>query len=134
MGHNALAGPLGIGVDLLLLLNCARALINPGPLRVRRIVLHWSLEDPVIQSQIVTLSTKGQLVLPQAIRTAASLRPGSTVSVTLEPDGTISVHPIRGKLEAFFHSLDGVAATGPVDVDAAILEAVEGMDDAARQR
>ena len=86
------------------------------------------------QSQVVTLSTKGQLVLPRSIRTSAGLHPGSTLTVTLEPDGTITVRPVRGDLNAFFQSLDGVAAAGPLDVDAAILESVEGLDDAARQR
>jgi len=86
------------------------------------------------QTQMVTLSTKGQLVLPRSIRTSAGLHAGSTLTVTLEPDGTITVRPVRGKLDAFFHSLAGVAATGAIDVDAAILEAVEGLDSASRQR
>jgi AbrB family looped-hinge helix DNA binding protein len=85
-------------------------------------------------SQVVTLSTKGQLVLPRSIRTSAGLHPGSTLTVTLESDGTITVRPVRGKLDAFFHSLDGVASPGPLDVDAAILETVEGLDHASRQR
>ena len=86
------------------------------------------------QTQMVTLSTKGQLVLPRSIRTRAGLHSGSTLTVTLEPDGTITIRPVRGKLDAFFHSLDGVAAAGPLDVDAAILESVEGLDNATRQR
>lgn len=86
------------------------------------------------QTQKVTLSTKGQLVLPRSIRTSAGLHAGSTLTVTLEPDGTITVRPVRGKLDAFFHALDGVAAAGPLDVDAAILEAVAGLDHASRQR
>ena len=86
------------------------------------------------RSQVVTLSTKGQLVLPRSIRTAAGLHSGSTLTVTLAADGTITVRPVRGQLEAFFHSLDGVASAGPLDVEAAILEAVEGLDHATRQR
>ena len=86
------------------------------------------------QTQMVTLSTKGQLVLPRSIRTSAGLHSGSTLTVTLEPDGTITVRPVRGKLDAFFHSLDGVATAGLLDVDAAILASVEGLDNATRQR
>ena len=86
------------------------------------------------QSQVVTLSTKGQLVLPRSIRTSAGLHSGSTLTVTLEADGTISIRPVRGKLDAFFNALAGVDSTGSLDVDAAILETVEGMDDATRQR
>ena len=85
-------------------------------------------------SQVVTLSTKGQLVLPRSIRTSAGLHSGSTLSITLEPDGTITIRPIRGKLDAFFHSLDGVASAGPLDDDAAIMESVEALDAAARRR
>ena len=88
----------------------------------------------MIHSQVVTLSTKGQLVLPRSIRTAAGLHPGSTLTVTLGADGTITVRPVRGKLEAFFNSLDGVAYAGPIDVDAAILDSVKGLDDAAHKR
>jgi len=86
------------------------------------------------QTQMVTLSTKGQLVLPRSTRTSAGLHSGSKLTVTLEPDGTITVRPVRGKLDAFFHSLDGVAAAGPLDVDAAIMESVEGLDNATRHR
>ena len=86
------------------------------------------------RSQVVTLSTKGQLVLPRSIRTAAGLHSGSTLTITLTADGTITVRPVRGQLEAFFHSLDRVAPAGPLDVDAAILESVEGLDHATRQR
>jgi len=86
------------------------------------------------RTQVVTLSTKGQLVLPRSIRTSAGLHSGATLAVTLEPDGTITIRPVRGKLDAFFGSLDGVAGAGPLDVDAAILESVEGLDHASRQR
>jgi AbrB family looped-hinge helix DNA binding protein len=86
------------------------------------------------RSQVVTLSSKGQLVLPRSIRTAAGLHVGSTLTVSLEVDGAILVRPVRGKLEAFFHALDGAACESPLDVDAAILESVEGLDHATRQR
>jgi AbrB family looped-hinge helix DNA binding protein len=92
------------------------------------------MEVRMTRSQVVTLSTKGQLVLPRSIRASAGLHAGSTLNVTLEPDGTITVRPVRGKLAAFFHSLEGVASAGPLDVDAAILESVEGLDHATRQR
>jgi|GEM_PF-1691718 AbrB family looped-hinge helix DNA binding protein len=88
----------------------------------------------MVHSQIVTLSTKGQLVLPRSIRAAAGLHSGSTLTVTLEADGTITARPIRGKLDAFFHALEGIDAAGPLDVDAAILETVEGLDHAAGRR
>ena len=88
----------------------------------------------MVEAQVVTLSTKGQFVLPRAIRDAAGLHSGSTLTVTLEADGTITVRPVRGKVSAFFHALDGLPAGGPADVDTAILEAVEDLDHATRQR
>jgi AbrB family looped-hinge helix DNA binding protein len=91
------------------------------------------MEARMPQIQTVTLSTKGQLVLPRSIRTSAGLHAGSTLIVALEPDGTITVRPVRGKLDAFFHALDGVAHA-PLGVDAAILESVDGLDHASRQR
>ena len=73
-------------------------------------------------------------MLPQVIRTSAGLHSGSKLRVTLDPGGTISVRPIRGKLEAFIYSLGGVAATNPVEVEAAILEAVERMRETDKDR
>ena len=88
----------------------------------------------MVNAQVVTLSTKGQLVLPRSIRTAAGLHSGSTLTVTLEADGTITARPVRGKLEAFFHALDGIPSAGPLAEDDAILEAVEDLDAATHQR
>lgn len=87
----------------------------------------------MIRSQVVLLSTKGQLVLPRSIRTRAGLHPGSPLQVTLEPDGTISVRPIRGRIEAFFHALDDAPAPAALEVDAAILDSVTDLDDASRR-
>lgn len=84
--------------------------------------------------QVVTLSTKGQLVLPRIIRDSAGLHPGSELSLTLEPDGTITIRPVKGRIEAFFHALDGTPSLAPADIDSAIGEAVRDLDDATRQR
>jgi AbrB family looped-hinge helix DNA binding protein len=86
------------------------------------------------QSQVVTLSTKGQLVLPRAMRTRAGLHAGSPLRVTLGADGTLTIRPVRGQVDAFFHALDGCVPSGPADVDAAILESVTNLDHASRQR
>lgn len=84
------------------------------------------------RAQVVTLSTKGQLVLPRSIRAKAGLHAGSPLQVILEPDGTISIRPVRGNVEAFFHALDGCSATGPADVDEGILQSIQELDDASR--
>jgi hypothetical protein len=54
--------------------------------------------------------------------------------VTLEPDGTITARPVRGKLKAFFQAMDGLTSAGPLEVDAAIMESVADLDHAACQR
>jgi AbrB family looped-hinge helix DNA binding protein len=84
--------------------------------------------------QVVTLSTKGQLVLPRSIRAKAGLHAGASLQVNLEPDGTISIRPVRGSVEAFFHALDGASAAGPAAVDEAILQSIQELDDASRHR
>ena len=85
-------------------------------------------------AQIVTLSSKGQLVLPKALRVAAGLHSGSTLALTLGADGSITARPVRGKLDDFFHALDQEGVQVPRDVDQAILEVVEGLDRETRRR
>jgi len=87
----------------------------------------------LIRPQSVTLSTKGQLVLPRALRLAAGLLPGAKLNLTLSPDGTITARPIRGTLDAFFHALDDAPATDPMAIDEAIMAAVEELDDASHR-
>ena len=87
----------------------------------------------MIRPQIVTLSTKGQLILPRALRLAAGLLPGAKLNLTLSPDGTITARPIRGTLEAFFHALDNGPGGGPVDIDEAIMAAVADLDGASHR-
>lgn len=84
--------------------------------------------------QNVTLSTKGQLVLPRALRKAAGLQAGSQLTLSLETDGSIKAKPLRRDLEAFFHALENVPPQAPVDLDAAIMEAVKELDDETRRR
>jgi AbrB family looped-hinge helix DNA binding protein len=91
-------------------------------------------EDAVVDAQVVTLSSKGQLVLPRAIRTAAGLHAGSRFTITLEADGSLTIRPIRGNLDAFFQALEGVAEPVGGDLDAEIMAEVEGLDRAARRR
>lgn len=79
----------------------------------------------MVLSQIITLGPQGQFVLPKAMSNAAGIYPGSTATLTLEPDGTLTIRLIRGGLEPFFRTFDGVEPCGPREVDAAIQEAVE---------
>ena len=87
----------------------------------------------MLRSQIVTLSTKGQLVLPRSIRSAVGLRPGSRLTVTLEDDGTISARPVRRSMKELLHSLKALQAPETLDVDASISQAVQEADDATHR-
>jgi len=57
---------------------------------------------------LTRLSTKGQLVLPKAVREALALRPGDEFLVEVEGD-TIRLVPLRRKLREVLDSLPGHA-------------------------
>ena len=88
----------------------------------------------MIPSQVVTLSTKGQLVLPRSFRKAAGLHAGSSLTLSMEADGTITARANRGTLNDFFHCLDGMPTSDPQDLDSSIMETIEELDRATRQR
>lgn len=53
---------------------------------------------------IVTLSTKGQLTLPKAVREALRLEPGSKVRGSVDADGRLVLVPDRYEPEELFQS------------------------------
>jgi len=80
----------------------------------------------------VTLSSKGQLVLPKALRTAAGLRAGCRMVLFLEADGSIRAVPQRGSVEDFFSVLKDVPADPGFDIEEAIGKAVLELDNETR--
>jgi len=40
---------------------------------------------------MTTMTVKGQVTIPKAVRDAAGIRPGDKVSVTLAPDGSVTI-------------------------------------------
>jgi len=46
----------------------------------------------------VTLSSKGQLVVPKAIRERLKLKPGDKIDFQLEPDNKVLLTPIKSNL------------------------------------
>jgi AbrB family looped-hinge helix DNA binding protein len=62
-----------------------------------------------MQSQIATVSSKGQLVIPAEIRASLGIQPGTRVSITVEGDRII-LRPITIKL---IDDLLGIFAGGP---------------------
>ena len=49
---------------------------------------------------IVTLTSKGQLTLPKAIRDAMKLDAGSKLNFRLHPDGTLTVRPLNRSIDS----------------------------------
>ena len=49
-----------------------------------------------------TLTTKGQVTIPKAVRTAANLRTGDRVEFRVRPDGVIELVPETGDLRRLF--------------------------------
>ena len=68
-----------------------------------------------------TLSSKGQLVIPKALREALGLHAGAEVVLTTETDGTLSLSPLRTPVDQLFGILHQ-AGRPTLDVDEAILE------------
>lgn len=51
------------------------------------------------------LSSKGQLVIPKALREALGLHSGSEVLLTMEPNGSLNLSPLKLPLEGLFGML-----------------------------
>ena len=54
------------------------------------------------ETTTVTISSKGQLVLPRRIREAMGLGQGAKLTLRLMPDGRLEVSPLRLKASALF--------------------------------
>lgn len=70
-----------------------------------------------------TLSSKGQLVIPKALREALGLHSGSEVLLTTESDGSLNLSPLKEPVDALFGMLLEEGRER-VDVDEAILDVV----------
>ncbi len=70
-----------------------------------------------------TLSSKGQLVIPKALREALGLHSGAEVLLTTEPDGSLSLSPLKAPVDVLFGILHEEGRKR-VDVDEAILDVV----------
>ena len=47
-----------------------------------------------------TLTSKGQVTIPKAVRDALHLRTGDRLDFILQPDGTVRVLPVKGSVKA----------------------------------
>lgn len=64
---------------------------------------------------MTTMTVKGQVTIPKAVREAAGIRPGDKVSVTLASDGTVSIGPaIRTREESYRERLEAIRREAPL--------------------
>ena len=71
---------------------------------LRKAPLRDGLDDEILtagkEMPLSTLTSKGQLTLPQAIRTLLNVQAGDTVDFVVEPDGTVAVRAGRSDVSA----------------------------------
>ncbi len=77
--------------------------------------------------ETATLTSKGQLVIPKAIRTALHVRPGTRFSVTLD-NGRIVLEPSATKSKRLSDWLPAIQVKGKLD-DAELQAPVTGYRD-----
>lgn len=64
---------------------------------------------------MTTMTVKGQVTIPKAVREAAGLRPGDKVSVTLAPDGTVSIgRATKSREESYRERVEAVRREAPL--------------------
>lgn len=58
-----------------------------------------------------TVTSKGQITIPVAIRELAGLEAGAQIEFVISPGGTIYLIPLTGTAETFFNALQGFERT-----------------------
>ena len=74
---------------------------------------------PEVLTARATLSSKGRLVIPKAIRDALGLHEGMNLRFTLGPEGSIHIKPLKHTREELFQ-FHPAKSQGRVNVDKAI--------------
>lgn len=59
-----------------------------------------------------TVTSKGQVTLPRAVRTRLGIRTGSRIRFTLPPGGGFAAHPVLCELEDLWAAADQAGKTG----------------------
>lgn len=85
----------------------------------------------IVPSSKITVSSRGQLVIPKEVRDACGIHGGSEIMVRTREDGVIELRPLRRNVGDLFKSEP--SATGQaIDVIQAIADAVEQNDGLTR--
>ncbi len=77
----------------------------------------------------VTLTSKGQLTIPRALRDALGLAPGARLQASIDPQGRLVLVPSRYEPEALFRHRPRVSRVMSIEeMDEAIAAAVSRSD------
>lgn len=79
-----------------------------------REIMPSKLETASALSVEATVTSKGQITLPKAVRTHLGLRTGSRIRFTLPPDGGFEAHPVLYDLEDLWKLADAASESAPV--------------------
>lgn len=78
----------------------------------------------------LTLTSKGQLTIPRALRDALGLAPGARLQASVDPQGRLVLVPSRYEPEDLFRHRPGVSRVMSIEeMDEAIAAAVSRSDD-----
>ncbi len=87
----------------------------------------------IVPTAKITVSSRGQFVIPKEVRDACGIHGGTEILVRTREDGVIELHPLRRNVGELFERL--LPAKGPsVDVDKAIMEAVIENDERTKTK
>lgn len=83
------------------------------------------MKNPIIDGK-VTVSSKGQVVIPKELRDAVGIRAGNELLFKARKDGIIEIIPLKQSIEMFFGRCkkSGEKAISIKDMDKAIMQAV----------
>jgi len=88
----------------------------------------------IMPSSKITVSSRGQLVIPKEVRDACGIHGGSEILVRTREDGVIELRPLKRKVgDLFIFKGTPRVTAGPVDVDSTIAETVEADDARTKQ-
>lgn len=64
---------------------------------------------------MTTMTVKGQVTIPKAVRDAAGIKPGDRVSVTLARDGSVSIgRADKGQGQSYRERLEAIRREAPL--------------------
>lgn len=81
----------------------------------------------------ITVSSRGQLVIPKEVRDACGIHGGSEIQVKTREDGVIELRPLKRHVADLFKNLPPPKSPA-VDIDDAIADTVEENDERTKPR